>query len=108
MTKHRYSRRGVMGLAGAGIAGLGGAPWPGSTAAAAVDSALDPDLVVFNAKVYTVDPLEPTAQAFAVKAGRFVAVGSSDDVKALIGKRTQAFDARQMTVVPGFIDAHNH
>jgi predicted amidohydrolase YtcJ len=97
-----------MGLSGAGIAGLAGTPWPGGTAAAAVDAAPDTDLVVFNAKVYTVDPLEPTAQAFAVKGGRFVAVGSTDDIKSLIGKRTQIFDAKQMTVVPGFIDAHNH
>ena len=35
-------------------------------------------------------------------------MGSTEDVKALIGKRTQTFDAKQMTVVPGFIDAHNH
>jgi predicted amidohydrolase YtcJ len=95
-------------MSGAGIAGLIGAQWPGGTAVAAVEAGQDPDLVVFNAKVYTVDPLEPTAQAFAVKAGRFVAVGSTEDVKTLIGKRTQAFDAKQMTVVPGFIDAHNH
>jgi Amidohydrolase family len=108
MAKHRYSRRGFMGLSGAGIAGLVGAGWPGAVAAAAVDSAQDPDLVVFNAKVYTVDPLTPRAEAFAVKAGRFVAVGSTEDVKMLIGKRTQTFDAKQMTVVPGFIDAHNH
>jgi predicted amidohydrolase YtcJ len=107
MTKHRYNRREFMGLSGAGIAGLVGAPWSGCTAAAAVDSQ-DPDLVVFNAKVYTVDPLEPSAQAFAVKAGKFVAVGGTDDVKALIGKRTQVFDAKQATVMPGFIDAHNH
>jgi predicted amidohydrolase YtcJ len=106
MAKHRYNRREFMGLSGAGIAGLVGAQWPG-TAAAAVDSQ-EPDLVVFNAKVYTVDPLEPRAEAFAVKAGKFVAVGSTEDVKALIGKRTQVFDARQATVVPGFIDAHNH
>src|SRR5260370_2625064 len=92
MVKHGYSRREFMGLSGAGIAGLVGAQWPGCTAAAAVDSQ-DPDLVVFNAKVYTVDPLEPSAQAFAVKAGRFVAVGSTDDVTPLIGKRTQVFDA---------------
>jgi predicted amidohydrolase YtcJ len=64
--------------------------------------------VVFNAKVYTVDPLVPAAQAFAVKAGRFVAVGTSDDIKSLAGKRTETFDAKQMTVVPGFIDTHNH
>ncbi len=35
-------------------------------------------------------------------------MGSTEDVKTLIGKRTQTFDAKQMTVVPGFIDAHNH
>ena len=108
MTKHRYSRREFMGLSGAGLAGLVGAQWPSRTVFAADNSVQDPDFVVFNAKVYTVDPLEPRAQAFAVKAGRFVAVGSTEDIKALIGKRTQAFDAAQMTVVPGFIDAHNH
>jgi hypothetical protein len=108
MAKHHYTRRGFMGLSGAGIAGVVGVRWLGGTAVAAVDSAQDPDFVVFNAKVYTVDPLTPRAEAFAIKAGRFVAVGSTEDVKTLIGKRTQTFDAKQMTVVPGFIDAHNH
>jgi predicted amidohydrolase YtcJ len=108
MAKHRFSRREFMEFLGLSGAGIAGAQWPGATAAAAADSAQDADLVVFNAKVYTVDPLAPNAQAFAVKAGRFVAVGSTDDIKALIGKRTQAFDAKQATVVPGFIDAHNH
>jgi predicted amidohydrolase YtcJ len=107
MAKQNYNRRRFMGLSGAGIAGLVGARWLAGEAAAAVDTQ-DPDLVVLNAKAYTVDPHAPRAQAFAVKAGRFVAVGSTEDVKALIGKRTQTFDAKQMTVVPGFIDAHNH
>ncbi len=66
------------------------------------------DLVVFNAKVYTVDSRVPKAEAFAVKAGRFTAVGSNTDIKGLIAKGTQTFDARQMTIVPGFIDCHNH
>ena len=79
-----------MGLTGAGLAGVVGAQWPLGMAAAAVDFAQEPDLVVFNAKVYTVDPIAPTAGAFAVKAGRFVAVGSTEDVKSLIGKQTQA------------------
>ena len=68
----------------------------------------DPDLVVFNAKVYTVDSRTPKAEAFAVKAGRFTAAGSTADIKALAGKSTQSIDARQMPVVPGFIDCHNH
>ena len=71
-------------------------------------SARDVDLVVFNAKVHTVDAAMPEAQAFAVKAGRFVAVGSSAEIKSLASKRTQSFDAKGMTIVPGFIDTHNH
>jgi predicted amidohydrolase YtcJ len=103
-----------MGIAGAGIAGLAGAPWLGAAPAAQAQAqgagftARDADLVVFNAKVYTVDSRAPKAEAFAVKAGRFAAVGSNADIKALIGKGTQIFDARQMTVVPGFTDCHNH
>ena len=40
--------------------------------------------------------------------GRFTAVGSTRDVRNLAGKNTQTFDAKGMTVVPGFIDCHNH
>lgn len=109
MSNHRHSRREFVGLTGAGIAGLLSAPWlgAGSAAASAVD-AQDADLVVFNAKVYTVDAGTPRAEAFAVKSGRFAAVGSTQDMKALAGKSTQMFDAGQMTVVPGFTDCHNH
>jgi predicted amidohydrolase YtcJ len=68
----------------------------------------DPDAIVVNAKVYTVDTRAPRAEAFAVTNGRFTAVGSTADIKALAGRNTQAFDAKGMTVVPGFIDCHNH
>ena len=50
----------------------------------------------------------PRAEAFAMNGGRFVAVGSTADIRGLIGKGTQTFDAKQMTIVPGFIDCHNH
>src|SRR5205823_13028685 len=66
------------------------------------------DQVVFNAKVYTVNSRAPKAEAFAIKANRFLAVGTTAEMKALIGKGTQTFDAKQMTIVPGFIDCHNH
>jgi len=71
-------------------------------------TAPEPDLIVVNARVYTMDPTMPRAGAFAVKAGRFVAVGKSADIRGLAAKRTQAIDAKQMTIVPGFIDCHNH
>ena len=108
MRKHRFSRREFIRLSGTGLAGLTCTQWPIGIAAAALSAPQEPDLIVFNAKVFTVDPIVPQAEAFAVKAGRFVAVGSTDDVKSLAGKQTQTFDAQQTTVVPGFIDAHNH
>src|SRR5215471_7102246 len=105
MKNRRNTRREFMGIAGAGIASfLGG---PALQQARAFDGS-DVDLVVFNARVYTVDPQMPKAEAFAVKAGRFAAVGTSAEMRSLIGKNTQTFDARQMTIVPGFIDCHNH
>ena len=50
----------------------------------------------------------PRAQAFAVKDGRFMAVGTTEDMKALAGSETQLVDAQGVTVIPGFIDCHNH
>lgn len=105
MIKQTYSRRGFIGLTGAGIAGVVGGPWLRVASAA---ESQDPDLVVFNAKVYTVDSRLPKAEAFAVRNARFVAVGTSAEIRKLAGKKTQIFDAQQMTIVPGFIDCHNH
>jgi predicted amidohydrolase YtcJ len=105
MTNHRQGRREFLSLTGAGVAALAGGAWPGTAMAAEGPYA---DLVVFNAKVYTVDSRAPKVEAFAVKAGRFTAVGTTAEMKALAGKGTQTFDAKQMTIVPGFIDCHNH
>src|SRR5262245_16686580 len=95
------SRREFMGLAAPGAVALLAPRWLYAWAA-------EPDLIVVNAKVYTMDAAVPRAEAFAVKGGRFVAIGTSADIKALAGKKTQTFDAKQMTVVPGFTDCHNH
>src|SRR5262245_51818425 len=95
----RRSRREFMGLTVAGAAGvltrplIGGVPLSRALPAPSAD----PDLIVYNAKVYTMDPTVPRAEAFAVMGGRFVAVGKSADIKSLAGKRTQRFDAKQMT-----------
>ncbi len=107
----RRSRREFMGMAVAGAAGalmpsaLGAAPPPFSRARAGV---VDPDLVVVNARVYTMDSTAPRAEAFAVHGERFLAVGRSDEMRALAGKGTRLLDAKGMTIVPGFIDTHNH
>ncbi|MBC7520908.1 MAG: amidohydrolase [Sandarakinorhabdus sp.] len=92
----------AMGVAGAARAGV---PAFANSARAGVG---DADLIVTNARVHSVDDRMPLASAFAVRGGRFVLVGGNDDVRALAGKRTRAIDAKGMTVVPGFIDCHNH
>ena len=66
------------------------------------------DLVVTNANVITVDEASPKAEAFAVKNEKFIAVGTTDEIRKLVGKRTVVVDARGETVTPGFIDAHLH
>jgi predicted amidohydrolase YtcJ len=113
MTRNRSSRREFMNMAGAGAAGLVAQPLLDTNAEAqATPSGMtggrDPDLIVINAKVYTVDPRAPRAEAFAVTASRFSAVGSTADITGLAGKNTRVFDAGQMTIVPGFIDCHLH
>ncbi len=107
----RRSRREFMGLTAAGVAAALAPSWlrdARATSGTQGAQGTDPDLVVLNARVFTMDSRAPTAEAFAVKNGRFVAVGSTAAVRALAAKGTQTFDARQMTVVPGFTDCHNH
>jgi predicted amidohydrolase YtcJ len=66
------------------------------------------DLIVFNANVLTMDGKLPTADAFAVRAGKFASVGSNQDIKPMAGPQTRVIDLDGKTVVPGFIDAHAH
>jgi predicted amidohydrolase YtcJ len=110
----RQSRRSFLAASAssAALAAIAGAPELAAQVAMArpapPDAAQDPDLVVVNARVHTMDPRQPRAEAFAVTAGRFTAVGGSAEVRALAGRRTRVHDAKGMAVVPGFIDTHNH
>ncbi len=65
------------------------------------------DLVV-RGRVHTVDPSGPSAEAVAIRGERIVAVGRAQDVEDLIGPSTEVLDAGGATVLPGFVDAHNH
>lgn len=67
-----------------------------------------PDFIVVNGRVLTQDPGLPRAEAFAVKRGRFIAVGSNADIRNLATGATPVIDAARMTVLPGFIDCHCH
>ncbi len=113
----KYTRKDFLGL-GAMLAGAAAVPPLASAAASGSRASLpamqqrgngiDADLIVVNARVLTSDPARPRAEAFAVKDGRFLAVGSNADIRNLRSARTKVIDAARMTVTPGFIDAHNH
>ncbi|BCS34483.1 amidohydrolase [Luteitalea sp. TBR-22] len=66
------------------------------------------DLIVTNARVYTVDQARPEAQAVAVRGNRIVAVGTTTEALALKGPATQVIDAVGRAVIPGLHDAHGH
>jgi len=79
-----------------------------ATAVRAAQSQPAADLIVINAKVWTVDANHPKAQAVAVVGDRILAVGSNADVEGLRGPNTKMIDAGGKLLVPGFNDAHVH
>lgn len=66
------------------------------------------DLIIRNAKIWTVDPSRPEAEAVAVLGDRIVAVGSNSEVEAWRGPTTHLLDAGGKRLLPGFNDAHVH
>ena len=67
-----------------------------------------PDTVFHNGKIITVDGSFSIQQAFAVKADRIWAVGTSAQIRSLAGPQTRMVDLQGRTVIPGMMDNHNH
>src|ERR1035437_8146079 len=65
------------------------------------------DFIVFNAKVMTMDSLNSLSEAFAIKDGRFLAVGKNEEIKSRYTSNS-AIDLKGKFVYPGLIDAHCH
>jgi len=68
----------------------------------------EPDFILHNGRVLTLDPARPEAQAFSVRDGRIAAVGDSADILRARGRETRILDAGGRTVTPGVFDAHPH
>lgn len=66
------------------------------------------DLIVKNAKIWTVNDRQPEAEALAVRNEKIVAVGSTAAMEKYIGENTRVIDAGGKRVVPGLTDAHTH
>jgi predicted amidohydrolase YtcJ len=115
-----YSLRGAAFIAGAALCGAvtvaksAIAATPASStaaqtaAAAAADSRPAAELIIRNARIWTVNPKQPEADALAVLNGRFVAVGAEAEVMHWQGPHTRIVDAKGNRLLPGFNDAHVH
>lgn len=66
------------------------------------------ELVLTNGRIYTVDAEQPWAEAVAIEDGRFVFVGSTNEVRAFVDDDTSEFDLGGSFVLPGLVDSHTH
>jgi predicted amidohydrolase YtcJ len=78
----------------------------GATALSAASA--EPDLILLNGVIHTMDPANPQAEAVAIANGRFLAVGTKSEISAYATSRTKRIDLGKFPVFPGFIDAHMH
>ena len=80
-----------------------------TTPTSAQEAAAEPaDVILLNGTVYTVDSEFAVAEAVAVRGNRIAAVGSTEEMRALVGPATLLIDLDGRTVIPGLVDAHVH
>jgi predicted amidohydrolase YtcJ len=92
------SRRDFLASLGAGLGALAFVPL----------TRVEPDLVLYNGNIWNVSENPRIAEAVAISGGRFLAVGSNDEVLALATARSRKIDLGRKSVLPGFNDAHAH
>lgn len=66
------------------------------------------ETIYINGKIYTVSESKSWAEAVAIKDGKFIKVGTNDDIEEFKGAETKTIDLQGKFVMPGMIDAHNH
>src|SRR4029079_17719724 len=97
LTSMRSTRIALAALAAAFTSALAHAPAPAPA-----------DLIVTNARIYTVDDSHPFVAAMAVRDGKVQFVGSVREALLYRGTSTKVLDLTGRTVIPGMVDAHAH
>ena len=75
---------------------------------AAAESSQPADVILVNARIYTVNPQQAWADAIAVQGDKILAVGERARIETYRGKTTKVIDAQGRLVLPGFTDCHIH
>lgn len=68
----------------------------------------EPDMILYNAKVITMESSPAQAEAIAIHNDSIIAVGSDSEILAMQGANTTLIDMGGKTILPGFIDSHTH
>jgi predicted amidohydrolase YtcJ len=66
------------------------------------------EMILWGGNILTMGPQKPGARAVAIKHGRFQKTGSDEEIKSLAGRNTKMIALRGRTLIPGFIDSHQH
>src|SRR5256885_13427602 len=66
------------------------------------------DTLIVNARIATLNPRQPEAEAIAIRGEKIIAVGSRADLDSLRNEKTRVIDAGRRTIIPGLNDAHTH
>ena len=66
------------------------------------------DTIILNARIYTVNPQQPSAEALAISGEKILAVGTKNEIEKYRGASTRIIDAQGHLVLPGFVDCHIH
>lgn len=104
------TRRTFIGTAAAGVGLLAMSPLAACAASRRITQGVGSaaDLVLLNGRVTTMDPAAPEATALAAKNGRFIAIGTDEEIRAFVGTGTRVVDAKGHRVIPGLNDSHAH
>jgi len=92
----------------AATAGFAGLLLSGCDALPVAPIAAPADTILVNARIATLNPRAPSAEAIAIRGGEIAAIGSTAEVDRLRGPSTQVIDAGGRTVIPGINDGHTH
>lgn len=66
------------------------------------------DLIILNGNIITIDPKRRRAEAVAIKNGKIIKVGKNEEIRSTSSSKTIIWNAEHKTIIPGFIDAHQH
>jgi predicted amidohydrolase YtcJ len=100
-------RQTTLGGAAGALSAFFGSPAAAQTSTTGT-AAMTADLILVNGRFTTLDRINPHPEAVAIATGRFLGVGSEQDMRSLAGPKTQVIDLGGRRAVPGLIDSHMH